>query len=159
MFIGPPFQPPPTRRRRVRVLVAAVVTAVLLLALAGDGVAVLVVRNQLRAETSRLDGELAAHRRAQAQARYELQARFRQADLAGKLQTVRTRDEAASAALIAWGTSGQPLSALKTVREARNACAAAVIDYNATAARFPSDLLNGLPARIDLSDDATDCGR
>lgn len=161
---APPYAPvgpglPAGRRRPVRVLVAAAITSLLLLGLTGNGVAVLAVRGQLRADTARLDGELAAQRRAQTQARDDLQAKFRQADLPGKLQTVRTRDEAASAALIAWGTSGQPLSGLKTVREARNACAQAVIDYDTTAARFPSDLLTGLPLRINLSDDTTDCGR
>jgi nitrate/nitrite-specific signal transduction histidine kinase len=143
----------------VRLVVAATITALLLLGLAGNGAAVFAVRGQLRAETSRLDNDLAARRQAQTQARDELQTRFRQADLPGKLQLVRTRDEAAADALIAWGTSGQPLSALKTVRQARNACAEAVIDYDATAARFPSEMLTGLPVRIDLNDDTTDCGR
>jgi hypothetical protein len=87
-----------------------------------------------------------------------LQARFRQADLSGKLRTVRTRNEAATAALLAWGTSGQSVSGLKTIRQARNECADAVIDYNATAARFPNDLLTGLPRRINLSDDPIGCG-
>lgn len=150
---------PPGNRRPVRVTVAAVIAAVLLLVLTVNGLAVLTVRGQQRSETSRLDKELTAHRLAQQKAREDLQAQFRQADLHGKLRTVRTRDEAATAALLAWGTSGQSLSGLKTVRQARNECADAVIDYNATAARFPSDMMTGLPLRITLSDETTGCGR
>jgi hypothetical protein len=142
----------------MRVTVAGAVAAVLLLVLVVNGLAVLVVRGQLRGETSRLGKELTAHQLAQRQAREDLQAEFRQANLPGKLQTVRTRDEAATAALLAWGTSGQSLSGLKTVRQARNECADAVIDYNATAARFPNDMLIGLPTRINLSDESPGCG-
>ena len=139
--------------------VAAAVAALLLLVLAVNGVAVLAVRGQQRAETTRLNKELTAHQVAQRQAREDLQARLRQADLPGKLQTVRARDRAATAALLAWGTSGQSLSGLKTIRQARNECADAVIDYNATAARFPTDILTGIPQRISQSDDTTDCDR
>lgn len=153
-----PAELPAGRRRPARVTVAGAVAAVLLLVLAVNGLAVLTVRGQQRGETTRLDRELAAHRLAQQQAREELQARFRQADLPGKLQTVRTRNEAATAALLAWGYSGQATSGLKTVRQARNECADAVIDYNATAARFPNDMLTGLPRRINLSDDPIGCG-
>jgi hypothetical protein len=96
---------------------------------------------------------------AQRKTREDLQARFREADLHGKLRTVRARDEAATAALLAWGTSGQSVSGLKTVRQARNECADAVIDYNTTAARFPNDMLTGLPLRITLTDETTGCGR
>jgi hypothetical protein len=138
--------------------VAAAVAVVLLLVLTVNGVAVLAVRAQLGAETSRLDKELAAHQQAQRKAREDLQARFRQADLSGKLQTVRNRDQAATAALISWGTSDQPISGLKLIREARNQCAEAVIDYNATAARFPNELLSGLPRRINLTDETIGCG-
>lgn len=147
------------RRRPLRVLVAAAVSALLLLGLVGNGVAVLAVRGRLHTETSRLDTALAAHRRVQAQAQQDLKNRFQQADLPGKLQTVRDRSAAASAALIAWGQSGQQLSGLKTVRQARSTCVAAVIDYDTTAAQFPADLLAGLPQRIDLTDDAINCGR
>jgi hypothetical protein len=143
----------------MRVNVAAAVAALLLLVLAVNGAVVLAVRGQLQVETSRLDKKLTAHRLAQQQAREDLQTRFRQADLPGKLQTVRTRDRAATAALLAWGTSGQALSGLKTVRQARNECADAVIDYNTTAARFPNDMLTGLPQRITLSDETNGCGR
>lgn len=151
--------PPSAGQRPKRVTVAAVVAAVLLLALIVDGLVVLAVRGQLRGETTRLDRELAAHQQAQRNAREALQVQFREADLSGKLQTVRTRDKAATAALIAWGTSGQPYSGLKTIREARNACEDAVIDYNATAARFPYDMMAGLPQRISASDETTDCDR
>jgi hypothetical protein len=143
----------------MRVNVAIVVTTLLLIVLAVNGAAVLGVGGQQRSEKSRLDKELTAHRLAQQKAREDLQARYRQADLPGKLRTVRSRDEAATAALIAWGTSGQALSGLKTVRQARNECADAVIDYNATAARFPNDMLIGLPQRITLTDETNGCGR
>ncbi|GIJ72504.1 hypothetical protein [Virgisporangium ochraceum] len=161
----PPWQAPGTPAaptggpRPKRVTVAAVVAAALLLVLVVNGVVVLAVRGQLRGETTRLDRELAAHQQAQKQAREALQAQFREADLPGKLQTVRTRDKAATAALIAWGSSGQPYSGLKTIRQARNDCEDAVIDYNATAARFPYDMMGGLPLRINPSDDTTDCDR
>ena len=154
-----PFGPPVEPRRSKRALIAGAVTAVLLLGLVGDGVAVLTVRGRLRSETSRLDGDLAAKRRAQATAQEELKTRLQQADLPGKLRTVRDRTDAASDALITWGTSGQPLSGLKTIRQARNDCETAVIDYDATAAQFPADMLSGLPLRIDLNDETTDCGR
>jgi hypothetical protein len=157
---APPAPELPTgNRRSTRVTVAAVTAAVLLLVLTVNGLAVLTVRGQQRSEMSRLDKKLTAHRLAQQKAREDLQARFRQADLPGKLRTVRSRDEAATAALVAWGTSGQSLSGLKTVRQARNECADAVIDYNATAARFPNDMLTGLPQRITLSDETIGCGR
>lgn len=138
---------------------ALVVTTVLLLVLAVDGAAVYIVRGQQRDEIAALDKASAARQQAQKQARDDLQAQFRQADLPGKLKTIRTRDEAATAALIAWGTSGQALTGLKTVRQARNECADAVIDYNAAAARFPSDMLNSLPISIKLSDETNGCGR
>jgi hypothetical protein len=146
-------------RRPVRVLVAAVVSALLLLGLVGNGVAVLAVRGRLDTEKSRLDGELAAHRRAQDKAQQDLKNRFQKADLPAKLQAVRDRNAAASAALLEWGRSGQQLSGLKTVRQARSTCVAAVIEYDTTAAQFPTDMLAGLPQRIDLTDDAVNCGR
>jgi hypothetical protein len=34
-----------------------------------------------------------------------------------------------------------------------------VIDYDATAAQFPAELLTGLPLQINLSDETTSCGR
>ena len=153
-----PAELPAGSRRPVRVTVAVAVAALLLLVLTVNGLAVLTVRGQQRGDTTRLDRELTAHRLAQQQAREELQARFRQADLPGKLQTVRTRNEAATAALLAWNSSGQATSGLKTIRQALNECADAVIDYNTTAARFPNDMLTGLPRRINLSDDPIGCG-
>lgn len=139
--------------------VAAVVTFLLLLVLVGHGVVVLAVRGQLRAELSTLDSELAAGRLAREQAQADLRTRFQQADLPGRLRTVRSRDEAADAALLTWGTTGQPLSGPNTIRQARNDCAEAVIDHNATAARFPVDMLAGQPRRIDPAGRTTGCGR
>ncbi|MFI5908381.1 hypothetical protein [Dactylosporangium sp. NPDC051541] len=155
----PTSSAPVAPRRSRRTLIAGAVAAVLLLGLIGNGVAVVAVRGRLQSQTTRLDADLVAKHKAQAAAKDALQARFQQADLPRKLQTVRDRTTAESDALYAWGTGGQPLSGLKTIREARNACQAAVIDYDATAAQFPAELLVGLPDRINLSDKATDCGR
>ncbi|MFB9409866.1 hypothetical protein [Dactylosporangium matsuzakiense] len=146
-------------RRSRRVTVVAVLAVVFLLAFVGNGVAVLAVQARLNNEKAKLSTELAARQHAEAAARADLETRFKQADLPRKLQTVRDRDRAASDALIAWGTSSQPLSGLKTIRQARNSCQAAVIDYDATAAQFPDDLLVGLPNRINLNDESTNCGR
>lgn len=142
-----------------RVFVAAAIVAVLLLGLAGNEVAVLVSRSHLRAQMSTLDSELAARQQAQKRARDDLRARFQQADLPGKLRKVRDLTDASSAALDAWVRAGEPLSGLKDIRATQNRCEDAVIDYDATAAQFTPDLLTGLPLRIDMTDDATNCRR
>ncbi|HKT00580.1 MAG TPA: hypothetical protein VJT31_13680 [Rugosimonospora sp.] len=158
---GPPAQfPAPERPSASRhILTLVVVAAALLVVLAGAGTAVTLNVRSLDRQVSTLDSDIAARKAAQASQRAQLTREFQQSNLSGKLQQVRSMTEAAQQALLEWGRLGGPASGIKVVQLARNACEAAVIDYDATAARFPADLLSGLPLRIDMNDSSTNCDR
>jgi len=152
--------PPPKQRATSRLNLALIaVAAALGVALAGTAGAVALNVRSMHNKVSTLDDDIAARKAEQARERDRLTTEFQQANLSGKLDQVRSRTEAAVQALLAWDRGGAGASGIKTVQKARNACETAVIDYDATAARFPVDLLAGLPLRIDLSDSSTSCDR
>jgi uncharacterized iron-regulated membrane protein len=142
-----------------RVKVLGVIVVALMLALAVTGLIVSVAANQLRGEAANLRADAAKRQEAQAQVQKKRADDYQQADLSGKLQRVRDLTNAANQTIITWAATGQQATTIKTVRDARNKCDEAVLDYDATAAQFPPSMLAGLPPRIDIKDNATDCGR
>ncbi|WP_203924083.1 hypothetical protein [Rugosimonospora africana] len=144
---------------RTRARALAVVVGVLVLALAGTGTWLLIADGHLRHDLAKLDAAAARRAQDQADAKTKLTEQFRQADLSGKLDKVRTLTQQTRTALLSWDDGGQPLSGLKTLRDLGNKCDEAVIDYDGTAAQFPVEMLAGLPIRIDVTDEATDCAR
>jgi len=151
----PPQQPAPSRHT----LALAVVAAALLLVVAATATAFALNARSLHHQLSTVDADVAGRNAAQASDRQRLMREFQQADLSNKLQQVRSMTQAAQDALVNWARQGEPSGGIKTVQLARNACEAAVIDYDATAARFPADMLAGLPLRIDMNDTSTNCDR
>jgi hypothetical protein len=137
----------------------AVVVVVLLLALIGVGGRVLMVSSSARGEISALKAEAAARAAEEAGAEQRLEEEFDRADLPGRLRKVKDLTSAAGRALADWGARGGKVAEIKNVRAARNTCDEAILDYNATAARFPNALLAALPRTIDITDSDTNCGR
>jgi hypothetical protein len=154
----PGFRPaaPAGRRSPVALVVACVLLAVALVVI---NVVVLAVLGGLHGSIGRLQDQQAQRRRADAQAQADLQGDFRRADLPGKLAKVRSLTAAADQALITWSNQVGENRPLAPVQEATNRCDLAIFDYDATAARFPADMLAGLPTAIDTNDGATDCAR
>jgi hypothetical protein len=155
----PPVVSPYPPARSMRTVVLAGVVGVLLIALAGTAIATLVTNNSVHQQMSTLDGDIAARNAARAQQRSQLVSQFQQSHLSDKLLKVRTQTDVARQALLSWFSRGAPPDGIKAVQLERNACEAAVIDYDATAAQFPPDLLAGLPLRIDMTDTTTNCDR
>jgi hypothetical protein len=141
----------------VRVLVAVVV--VLAVALTGVGVRVLTASSSAKDDVAALRSEAAARAKAKVDAQKKLRDDFDAANLSDKLQTVKDRTTAAGDALTRWATAGGKVEQIKSVRAARNTCDEAILDYNATAAQFPSSLLANLPDSIDLTNHDYNCGR
>jgi hypothetical protein len=135
-----------------------VLTAVLALAAVVAGTAVLISVNQLRSDVAGLRAERDRAKAARTAAQTKLQDDFRRADLPGKLQKVRDLTAEVQRVLIEWDKQ-QLTSGLKNIRAAADKCQEAVFDYDATAAQFPQSMLQGLPQRIDINDDSTNCGR
>jgi hypothetical protein len=145
------------RRRGVRVLGALVI--VLALAVAGVGGRVLMVSNSAKNEISALKADADGRAKAKTAADGKLRVAFDQAALPDKLKKVKDLTTAAGKALTDWGTAGGKVERIKDVRDARNRCDEAILDYNAAAAPFPAELLADLPKTIDLTDSETNCGR
>lgn len=141
---------------RRRPVVLAVVDGVLALLLGAALVATLVTVSGLRHERDTLRAQKAARYDAEISAQAQVDLDVIDADLTGKLADVRRLTEAAQSALLAWNGKS---STLGPVRAAMNACVEAVIVYDTTAARLPTAVDAGMPARIDIHNHDTDCAR
>lgn len=134
----------------------AVVDGVLALVLAAALVATLVTVSGLRHERDALRAQRAARLDAAISAQAQVDLDVIDADLTGKLANVRSLTESAHSALLAWNGKSETLG---PVRAAMNACDEAVIVYDTTAARLPTAVEAGMPARIDIHNHDTDCAR
>lgn len=153
---GQSGSPAPTRSRQTLAMLA--VNAVLLIAVLGVGGYVMSTTASLNGEIETLQSAQAKARQEQAAAEKKLQDEFVEADLSGKLAQVRALTADSIDALIKWDQN-QGTVPFRTVQEVTNTCNAAVLEYNALAARFPAELLGSLPAKVPTDDDALDCAR
>lgn len=146
----------PTRSGQT--LAMLTVNAVLLIAVLGVGGYVMSTTASLNGEIETLQSAQATAQQEQAAAEKKLQDEFVEADLSGKLAQVRALTADSIDALIKWDQN-QDTVPFRSVQEVTNTCNAAVLEYNALAARFPAELLGSLPAKVPTDDNALDCAR
>jgi hypothetical protein len=141
--------------------VLSVVAGLLVVAVAVAAVLVLNSYNSAKDDVAALKADKAKRQAAADQAAAKQRADFAAADLQGKLGKVRDLTTAANQALITWNTQSDTVKndTINVVQDAINKCDAAVLDYDAAAAQFPTSMLAGLPAKVNMADTATDCGR
>jgi hypothetical protein len=131
----------------VILLIGTVVVAVLGVGQIGD----------LRDDVSTLEAERDAQKAKDVAAAAKLEEDFKAADLPKALTKVKDADKATDTAYNAWKNAGAKFGPLNTSMQT---CDAAISDYDRAAAPFPADKFSAaLPAKIDLDNRETDCGR
>ncbi len=158
---GQPGPTPPPAGRRTTTIVLGVVAGLLAVAVAVAAILVLNSYNSAKDDLAALKADKAKRQAADDQAAAKLKSDFAAADLQGKLGKVKDLTTAANQALINWNAQSDPVKndTINVVQDAINKCDAAVFDYDYTAAQFPASMLAGLPAKVNMSDSAYDCGR
>jgi outer membrane murein-binding lipoprotein Lpp len=151
---GAPQPAAPRRSAKVPILIAAIVVlALALLATGGIGLAKI---NSVRSDVAKLKAANAAAQKEDNDAAEALKAKFKDADLAGKLARIKDLDRATDDVFKQWSAGTAKFGALTN---AISACDDAVDEYDWTAAPFPASMFTDLPQKIDLTKAETDCGR
>jgi hypothetical protein len=153
---APSPTPVETQRRKNTPLI--VINAVLALLLLAAGAFVFATTSGLNGDISTLKDEKTKRTAAEAAVQAKLKEDFDKADLKGKFAKVQELTTASNRALIEWAADKENKS-VRIVQVAITRCNEAVFEYDTAAAKFPTSMLGSLPARINTTDTATNCGR